>query len=152
MRRSILAVATAVLMAIPTASAFAETSTPAVIQEDGKSVTLARFGTRYTSSLSHANSVNERLTDGSRGEAFRFEGGRGDCVQITMRSSEFDAYLELVSAPFGGNLLASDDDSAGGRNALIRYTLPSSGRYYITASSFGRGEALGRFELDLERC
>jgi hypothetical protein len=152
MRRSVLALAAAVVMAIPTASAFAQSFTPTVVQEDGASVTVAPIGTRTASSLSPTNSVNERLSDGSRGEAFRLEGVQGDCVLITMRSSEFDPYLQVRSAPLKGAILASDDDSAGGRNAQIRYTLPSSGRYYITATSFGQGEATGRYELDLTRC
>jgi hypothetical protein len=150
MRRSVLALAAAVVMAIPTASAFAYT--PPVVQEDGKPVTIVPIGSHSTSWLSHAHEDVRRLSDGSLGQAFRFEGSRGDCVVITMRSSEFDAFLELVTAPLGGYQLARDDDSAGGRNAQIRYTLPNSGNYYITATSFGRGEALGRYELDLDRC
>jgi hypothetical protein len=150
MRRSVLALAAAALMAIPTASAFAYT--PPVVQEDGKPVTIVPIGSHSTSWLSHAHQDVRRLSDGSLGQAFRFDGNQGECVVITMRSSEFDAYLELVTAPLGGSQLAKDDDSAGGRNAQIRYTLPSNGRYYITATSFGRGEALGAFELDLERC
>jgi hypothetical protein len=152
MRRSVLALAAAVVMSIPTVSAFAQTYTPPVIQEDGKSVTLIPIGSHSTSALSHNHQDVQRLRDGSLGQAFRFEGSQGECVMITMRSGEFDAFLELVTAPLGGSQLASDDDSAGNRNARIRYTLPTSGRYYITASSFGRGEATGRYELDVERC
>jgi hypothetical protein len=150
MRRSLLALAAAAIMAVPTASAFAWT--PTVVQEDGASVTIAQIGTRTASSLGPTNTANERLKDGSRGEAYRFEGAQGDCVVITMRSSDFDPFLELRPQPFKGAILASDDDSAGGRNAQIRYTLPSTGRYYITATSFGQGEAMGQYELDLTRC
>lgn len=52
--------------------------------------------------------------------------------------SPFDNYL-VLHGPTGA-LLAQDDDSGGGRNALIRFTAPVDGLYRILATSPG-----GRF-------
>ena len=54
-------------------------------------------------------------------------------------------------APFGAEV-AKDDDSGGGTDVLIRLRLPNTGTYFVTATTFGEGQALGRYTLDLDRC
>ncbi len=66
-------------------------------------------------------------------DRYSFTGTAGKVATITMTSSSFNTYLYLRDA--GGNVLRSDDDGAGGFNARISYTLPSSGTYTIEATS-----------------
>ncbi|MDY7013233.1 MAG: trypsin-like peptidase domain-containing protein, partial [Cyanobacteriota bacterium] len=82
--------------------------------------------------------------DNSVFDLYSFEGRAGEVVNITMNSSEVDAYLILV-AP-GGDDIAQDDDSAGGTNARIVATLPVDGTYWIVANSYQAGE-LGSYTL-----
>ena len=60
-------------------------------------------------------------------------------VRIDMRSSAFDAYLELrAGADVFGELLAFDDDGGSGRDARIEHSL-SAGPYTIEATSYDVG-------------
>jgi uncharacterized protein YjdB len=56
-----------------------------------------------------------------------------ESITITMKSSDFDAYLEMRNSD--GTLLASNDDGAGGTNAKLRFTASSTGFYQIWARS-----------------
>ncbi len=78
-------------------------------------------------------------------DVYRFNGSAGQQVTITHSSTAFDAYLYLYMP---GTLLAEDDDSAGGTNARIVYTLPSSGTYFIDATAFS-DNATGDYSLSL---
>jgi hypothetical protein len=54
-------------------------------------------------------------------------------VTITLRSTQFDAYLVLFSAT--SEVIEEDDDDGGGNDARIVRTL-APGTYYIAANSF----------------
>ncbi len=82
------------------------------------------------------------------GDGWTFFGRTGDLVTISLRSREFDAFLEL----YGPDLkrLMRDDDSGDGTNALInRYVLPSSGFFTIVARGYDEGE-IGSYTLSLD--
>lgn len=67
-------------------------------------------------------------------------------VRIDMRSSAFDAYLELrAGADVFGELLAFDDDGGSDRDARVEHSL-SAGPYTIEASSYDVG-VTGPFTL-----
>ena len=70
----------------------------------------------------------------------------GQEVTILMESSDFDSYLYLLAPD--EILCAFDDDSGGYRNAMIRYTVPVTGRYYIIASQYS-GTIYGSYNLRL---
>lgn len=75
------------------------------------------------------------------GNLFVFDSESGDFVTILMTSEDFDTYLELYEP--GGDMVASDDDSAGDLDSLITFAVPSDGRYVILAralSDSGSGE------------
>jgi hypothetical protein len=80
-----------------------------------------------------------RLPDNSVYQAWTLVGRRGERVQVDVMSSDFDAYLILQDA--AGVKLATDDDSGGGTNARLIFTLPADGAYRIIATyhqgSFG---------------
>jgi hypothetical protein len=61
-----------------------------------------------------------------------FSGQSGQRVSIAMNAAEFDSVLELRH---GDRLIASDDDSGGGQNALLVKTLPATGTYEIRATT-----------------
>lgn len=90
---------------------------------------------------------DERLSDGSYVKRYVFDGTAGQRVIITLRSSDFDAYLWLHNE--ANQLLTFDDDSAGGTNARIEFVLPYTGTYEIVVNSYWAGET-GQFTLTLE--
>lgn len=72
----------------------------------------------------------------------------GRAVTITLASSSFDTYLYLRDG--AGNVISSDDDSGGGTNSRISYTLPAGawGNYTIEATSYYSGRS-GAYTLTL---
>lgn len=89
---------------------------------------------------------SDELTDGTYADFYEFVGEAGRRVFIEMRSSDLDAYLFLLDRD--GNVLAADDDGAGGVDARIDYTLPYSGSYVVIANTFFPGES-GLYTLEL---
>ena len=76
--------------------------------------------------------------DGSLFDAYTFSGTAGQQIAISQTSSDFDAFLILLSPTGSG--LAADDNGAGGNNARIPgptggFTLPTTGTYTILANS-----------------
>ena len=69
--------------------------------------------------------VSDRYTVAAKG---------GQLLDARMSAEAFDPLLSLIGP--GGDLLATDDDSGGGTNARIRYTLPTGGNYTLIASRF----------------
>lgn len=63
-----------------------------------------------------------------------FAGEASDSVQIDLTSTEFDAYLLLLSND--GDVLATNDDGGDGNNARIEFNLPYTGTYEIRMSSY----------------
>ena len=115
--------------------------------------TSAGAGPRYVgvnqTVAGQLDSSDPTMGDGTYYELWRFSGQAGQRVRITMRSSAFDAYMTIGT--FGNDTysyIRGDDDGAGGNDAMIEYTLPSSGEYAIRANSMGR--ATGRYTITLQ--
>lgn len=71
----------------------------------------------------------------------------GEQLQVSMQSSAVDAYLIL----FGANgIVAEDDDSGGGSNALMTFTATETGVYAIDAGTLSPGET-GAYTLAVTR-
>jgi hypothetical protein len=66
-------------------------------------------------------------------DEYRYEGRRNETVQVSMRSMDFDARLELRTA--AGVLVAQNDDFGQSLNARISHQLPGNGWYVIRATS-----------------
>jgi len=100
------------------------------------------------------STVSGQLTasDNRRGggqfeDRFTLEGRQGDRVEISLNSSEFDPLLTVT-----GNGLeeANDDDEARGtRNSRLLLTLPRTGRYTVSVSSYQRG-GTGSYFLEVQ--
>lgn len=104
-------------------------------------------GIDFPSSASGSLTTNDCiLGDGSYADFYSFRVSGSSQVTITMRSTQVDSYLLLLST--SGALLDSDDDSLGSGNSLIETTL-SAGTYVIAANSFDAGET-GSYTLRVE--
>jgi hypothetical protein len=75
-----------------------------------------------------------------------FSGTAGQQVTITMRSAAFDAYLFLMDPD--ANVVAQNDDAAGGNDARISWTLSKSGTWAIVANQADLKS--GSYTLQLE--
>jgi hypothetical protein len=89
------------------------------------------------------------LTDGSSFDAYTFEGRAGESIEISMESTDFDAFLAL-GVLGSDSVVARDDDSGNDSNALIVVRLPRTGRYVVLANSYGR-DATGAYTLGIRR-
>lgn len=95
-------------------------------------------GTEVRGTLDPAGAT---LDNGSYAEAWHLRGRAGERYHLTLRSTDFDAFL-FVSGP---DLLRSDDDGGGGTDACLAVTLPATGAYRVVASSFATER--GRYTL-----
>jgi len=92
-----------------------------------------------------------RLDNGAPYHIYRYRGRRGERLSIRLGSAAFDAYL-VLGTPGGrhgvATALARDDDSGGGYDAHIRYTLPHDGDFVIRVNPVST--AYGRYVLEVE--
>lgn len=79
--------------------------------------------------------------DDSLMEEHSLEARGGQALLISMTSTELDAYLEVLDSR--GEVIASNDDSGGGTDALLVIYLPDAGTYTIRANTFAAGEQGG---------
>lgn len=147
-----------------------------VLDADGEYVVIARhFGANATGSftllvedapppvlvlrgLSLGQRVEETLraadpalADGSRGHEYRITLAAGTRLRLTARSAAFDARLSLgqgEGSAFAS--LASNDNGAGGSDALLDFTVSAPGIYVVRVSAAAR-DATGAYEMTVER-
>jgi Bacterial pre-peptidase C-terminal domain len=90
---------------------------------------LIKPGESITGSLQTGDALDTWVLDAKAGTIIT--------IRMNATSGEVDPSLRLFSPD--GSLLASDDNSGGGHNALIAgVTLPQTGAYFIRASGNGR--------------
>ncbi len=96
------------------------------------------------------DTADAQLDDDSYFDLYEYRGQPGEVIVVTLRSSDFDAYLQGGAAQ-GADLNSqdSDDDSAGGTDARMSVTIGSSGVYRIRANSLGAGKT-GAYTLNLQ--
>jgi len=99
-------------------------------------------------------SMNGRLAQGdqtlSSGEfvdLYTFTGRRGQEVDITLTSSDFDPYVGL-RGPGEFTAFNDDDVQGGSTNSRLIVTLPADGAYTIQATSYAAAES-GAYRLGL---
>jgi len=82
--------------------------------------------------------------------AYRFQGTEGARAQITVRSGDFDSFVQLGRPGEAFEALSSDDDGLGeGTDSRLTFKLPSTGEYEVRASPLG-GEEKGLFSIELQ--
>lgn len=84
--------------------------------------------------------------DSTYTDGFIYQGRAGEQITVTMRSSDFDAWL-VVDDP-NGPLHEHNDDGAGGTDAMLTVTLPHDGAYVILANVVQK-RTTGRYTLTL---
>lgn len=102
------------------------------------------IGRTITDRLSASNEV---LGDGSYAQRYRIRLNQGQQIRITLQGDDFDAYLMLQDP--SGDVVASDDDGAGGTDARIEYTSATAGPHIVVVNSLGK-EQEGEFALFVE--
>lgn len=105
-----------------------------------------RFGQTVRGEL--ANATSRRRNDSTLYNSYTFTGQAGEVVEISLSSSDFDAYLMLTDS--NGSVIAGDDDSGSGLDSLLRLTLPAPGEYGIIANCVLPSES-GNYTLSLIR-
>jgi opacity protein-like surface antigen len=106
-----------------------------------------RVGQTVTGSLAQNDPA---LSERGRFKVYRFDARRGQRFIVTLKSTDFDAYL-TVARSVGGvtDQLKTDDDRGGGTDARLRFTAPEDGQYLLIAQSLAE-EGVGGFNLQLE--
>ncbi len=92
--------------------------------------------------------MNGQITADTFVHLYEYMGTAGEQITITMTGSGgLDAYLGILDPD--NNVIAEDDDSAGGTNAQISIRLPESGSYLIVATRAGldQGSTTGPYTL-----
>ena len=89
-----------------------------------------------------------QLPDNSFFDLFEYRGQPGEVIVVTLRSSDFDAYLQ-GGPDLEATVEDSDNNGAGGTDARLSVTLGPSGLYRIRANSLGAGET-GAYTLNLQ--
>lgn len=107
-------------------------------------------GTAYMGELAPDAPATGQLDDEIYVDVYSFEGQAGQMVTITMvGEGGLDAYLGLMDP--ADEVIAEDDDSAGGTDAQIAIELPDSGEYLILATRVGldAGTTSGGYTLTI---
>ena len=136
MRHSVFAAASVVAL-LASGSAFAQTAAD------------IRIGAEVRGQLQEGD-ARTRGSDAYRYDDYRVLLRAGQRLQAELRSSDFDASLEIYAeGRTSGEPLASDDDGAGsGTNARLRFTPESDGVYIVRARPFS-GLETGAYTLAL---
>jgi hypothetical protein len=107
---------------------------------------VLRVGQTFRESLTASDLLNPNLVNRHR-EDYRLVATVGERVQITMISSQFNAFLQVINAETRAVLFA-DNNSAGNNNARITLTLQAGVTYLIRATSLLPG-ATGTYTLSV---
>jgi len=89
---------------------------------------------------------SHQLGNGSYYATHTFEGTVGEVLTIELTSEDFDTVLFLIGT--NEEVLATNDDGAGGTDSLILITLPASGTYTIVANT-SEVSRTGPYQLEL---
>jgi hypothetical protein len=105
-------------------------------------------GMVYMGDIAAGGTASGTVTNDAYMHIFTLEGTAGDEVTITATGTGgLDAYLGLIDP--NDEVIAEDDDSAGGTDAQIAITLPESGTYLIvvTRNGIDQGTSTGDYTL-----
>lgn len=125
------------------AAALAVIATPVLAQEG------LRFGQTVRGDLSEGDA--QAPSGGSREDAYTVSTREGQRIEITLRSRDFDAVLDVAAAADPAAVLWSDDDSLAGEegvgDARVRFTSPG-GDLIVRVRAF-EADSTGAYALTL---
>lgn len=117
-------------------------------RRNGRGDGTVHAGERIDERLS---SSDRRLDNGEPFHLYEYDGQAGERIRISLRSTDFDAYL-VLGTPGGrhgvGDVLIRNDDDGGDRDAHIEFTLPEDRVYVIRVNPFGSGRGEYTLEVD----
>jgi len=92
-----------------------------------------------------------KLDDGSHYDIWNYRGRAGERIVVTLRSSDFDAYLAFgkISGGECSDNCQTDDDGAGGTDSRVTATIGAAGTYQIRANTLQGGET-GAYTLEVQ--
>lgn len=119
---------------------------PQAIREDRSEAVTLTPGQRRTGQLQRGDAV---MDDGSLFDIYTYDARAGERLTLTMRSTDFDTYLN-VARMNGGEVepIVRDDDSGGGTDSRAEFTVDRSGPIYIVANALEEGES-GSYTIEL---
>ncbi len=88
------------------------------------------------------------MMDGTYADIWYINLEAGQRAVITLRSSQFDAYLQFLD-PAGAKLAEDDDSGGGGSAARITFAARTAGRYQIVVNNFGDEPDTGIYTLEI---
>lgn len=120
----------------------------------GQSSTAVPPTTSGGSTLDFGQTVLGELTAEVQIGRYTFFGTAGDVITLQLDSENFDPKFRLIGPD--GTVLAEDDDSGEGLNALVTdFTLPRDGEYVVEVDGFrgpaGDRQLLGGFSVSVNR-
>jgi uncharacterized protein (TIGR03437 family) len=107
--------------------------------------TTTPIGTGQTLTGTLSASCNSTRRPGSFAKSFSFWGNLNSGITIAINSTAFDAYGYLIAPT--ATVVASDDESGGNHNPLIRHTAATEGTYTVEVTS--SSAATGNFTITL---
>jgi hypothetical protein len=137
------------LLAAPSV-ALAQRATPAPLVVDTVILQPSEIGTITVgqSRRGMLEAGDYSMGDGTWADVWYVEGAAGQRLVITLRSSAFDSYLQLLDAA-GGKVAEDDDSGGGGGAARITYPVRAAGRYQIVVNNYGDTPRSGVYTLEL---
>jgi len=123
---------------------------PSEPQDDPTSNNGMPEGVEYMGDMQIGDTASGALDNTTFVHLYTFDGQAGETVTITMTGDGgLDSYLGLMDP--NDEVVAEDDDSAGGTNAQISIRLSESGSYIIIATRNGidQGTTEGSYEVTL---
>lgn len=140
MKRHILATSISLLALVSSTVVWAQASPGS---------TPLRVGAEVSERLDSSDASGGPVGGEYRYEDFLFVGRAGARLEATMRSDDFDTYLEVFSADDLSMSLFSDDDGLGeGTNSRLRFVVPEAGPFILRARTFAGIEG-GAYSLQL---
>jgi hypothetical protein len=92
--------------------------------------------------------LDNQRRSGKYEDVYTIQGRRGQRVEITLTSGDFDPYL-LVTGP-NGYAMSNDDGEGLELGSRLRLELPADGTYRISATSFAPG-SMGAYRIDMRQ-
>ena len=114
--------------------------------------TLVALGQTMAGELTASDPV---MADGRAYDVFLLSHKPGESIQVTARSTTFDALMVAGPLVAGGKCISLsggclvDDDSAGGRNPRITTKVPASGYLWISVTGPNATRSRGAYSLEV---
>lgn len=107
-----------------------------------------RVGQTIRAAISQSD---ETYDSGKHFDGYEFQASRTERLQISVRSSAFDAYVAAYHlGPDSAVSVASDDDSGGGLDAQAEFDVVAGRQYVIFVNAVSETETLGDYVLRLQ--